>query len=154
MTMKKMFIWVVVLCFLPIICNAAVVDQNNLKKIAEENGFGYKYANLWLLNDQVLTEANKRTTNLGIRCVVPDFSGISSDEIKSLLTKNRIDIQAKWTTFIKKYAGQKDTIFANKNFPADFMKDRAELQKKLEDAWNSAISGIITFEGLGFKQEK
>src|ERR1700682_6161206 len=85
---RKLMIFLVLLqCMKPVVAmnklERSSFSEKNLKKIAEEDGYGFKYANLTLLKD-VCTSFNSKEKR-SYKVEVPIFRGIPSDNIHKFL---------------------------------------------------------------------
>lgn len=114
------------------------MDQE-LAKIAKQDGYGYKTANLVLL-----TELSKATENKRYVFEVPTFCGISSnfmqEFIKTALNK---DLAKEWKELIKKTGlDNKETVkiaLETKNFPDGFLAGAATIEEGIKNGFDEFI---------------
>lgn len=86
-----------------------------LKQVAEDQGYGYKYANLVELENLVQSFRSKQVVQ------VPRFVGISNQQVTSALGRVGFDIAAQWRAVVGGLdAASRKAIFASKNIPASF----------------------------------
>ena len=115
--------------------------EEELKKVAEIDGYGYKLGNLQLL-DQLSKEFNKKEEPV-YQVQVPDFVGIPSQNIQRfLLEKVNFNVAEKWKNLIKQYFPSddiKNKTLESKKYPEGFIPDL----KKLEEDINSAFERFI-----------
>lgn len=86
-----------------------------LKQVAEEQGYGYKYANLVELEKLVTSFKSKQVVQ------VPRFVGISNQQVTSALGRVGFDIAAQWRAVVGGLdAASRESIFVSKNISASF----------------------------------
>lgn len=125
-------------------------NEKTLKKIAEEEGYGYKYANLSMLEELItwFNEANKSDGLLPIQ--VPSFFGIPHPKIVDFLREVGFDIEEKWTAVLKNVpTDTHEESLRSKQLPDLFWTKQKEFIAEL----NIALDKIIEkFSVSSFKE--
>jgi len=106
----KLSVFLFTFSFLPIFTR---FSQEALEDYALKKGFGYKTANLMILNE-VTKEVNRKLARAGLAGLttkIPKFKGISSSEVKSFLLARGFDIDKSWQSFQE----TKNEVISNKN---------------------------------------
>ena len=112
-------------------------SAKNLENKAEIEGFGYKTANLILL-DKILKDQNLAHRIAPISVAVPNFIGISSQEVKNLLEHASIDVNQEWLHIIEKHTNDLnlEKILEEKNLPLSFIAASELLSAQIEVAFD------------------
>ena len=109
----------------------------DLEKKAEGEGFGYKAANLFLLKslleDRTLSQLIKP-----FKAEVPNFVGITSQEVKDLLELRKLHLDSEWLKILEKHAKDLDIeqVLKEKALPITFINACEILSQDIEAAFN------------------
>jgi len=118
----------------------AFINQKQLDQVAQEEGFGYKTANLLELQNLVNSTLKSQLLKMGFNIQVPLFVGITSNQIHEILKNKDLDIDKLWQEIVASYVEQeKATQFLEQGrLPEDFIKASEVLGQKVEDVFESA----------------
>ncbi len=118
-----------------------IYDEVGLKNLAEEQGYGYKTANLKLMSELFLAINFKEKHGYNVE--VPGFAGISSQEIQAFLKTQGLDVEAVWNEIKQEHklnnSETQQNAFQTKNFPKGFI-DQVKL--RLEEKINTIFSKL------------
>lgn len=102
-------------------------DQARLEHIAEAEGYGYKYANLTMLND--LSEWFNQHKHV-YKVLVPAFKGITTLQEQAFLKSHDVDVIRDWKKIVNEtLVSNRNKIREDKQYPDAFL----ERQKKFEE---------------------
>lgn len=124
--------------------DVAAYEEKVLKKTAEDDGYGYKTANLMLMSqlfDGVDVAAAQKEyhpegeTDFFYKIAVPEFAGISSQEVQEFLKQKGLDVPTVWNAIKEKFLLNQEphqkAAFTTKNYPQGFI---GAVKKELEEA--------------------
>lgn len=117
--------------------SALSFNPADLKKEAEENGLGYKTANLQVLSN-LATHINQAMPAYFV--TVPRFLGISSSTVHTFLKAHKLNIKAEWEGILERTAGphQREKMLKNKQLNSKFKSELEKLQERIIAVCNSA----------------
>lgn len=114
------------------------MDEARLYKIAIQDGFGYKFANL-VMTQELIAKLNQELGDSKTpHFAVPQFAGISSPKIQQFINKfGKLNIEVAWAELIKKYFPNeeiKQQTLKEKSYPAEFLRDAEDLSNQIAEA--------------------
>jgi hypothetical protein len=112
------------------------VDNDCLKYLAESEGYGYKTANLKILSSFVDNKQKNKESKFNV--IIPDFIGISSFEIKTLLKNYGFDFDKKWKKIVDQHLSKKNLsqVLKKKHLPKSLLKSIKKLSYKLSNVFD------------------
>lgn len=111
-------------------------SQHDLEYKAEVEGYGYKTSNLMLLRE-VLEDPELVQSVVPYKAKVPEFVGISSAEIQSLLSLVDLDLLVRWNLLISEsmHGHSKESAISSRNLPQHFLDASRLLARDIESAF-------------------
>jgi hypothetical protein len=115
------------------------LDMRQLTHTAEDDGFGYKKANLDQVNELCKQNFGPYTLE------VPQYAGIPSAAVQQLLKRHGLDVSARWTEILETHypanrPEHREQVFLSKNFSEVFLLDCAKLRQEIMHAFMRAAS--------------
>lgn len=117
------------------------INQAELDEIALVHGYGYKFANL------VMVERLVRSAkySYGYKLAVPPFDGVSSPSLQEFLKQHgKVDIVARWKQITNAYAFDKEASIKNNKFSAGYLQDSARLEEDIKKGFQKIAKNIAT----------
>ncbi len=127
-------------------------SQDNLDNVSLEQGYGYKFGNLQLLNklSTKFNEIEKPKEDYGYQVKVPDFVGIPSDNIQNFLKeKAGFNLVDKWQAILPSKEKQEETK-SKKKYTEDFLEKLKDLKEKIEEAFGNFIEEVGKDKAFNF----
>lgn len=121
------------------------INQAELDTTAITQGYGYKYANLCVL-EKLCIQLNKQP-NQKYLIKVPPFGGISSPSAQNFLASySQFNLATEWITITLKQQINKEKILTNKQFPKNYLDGCKAIEDKIINSFDALITKITTNE--------
>jgi len=133
-TINRFFYAMIIATFLVSSSFAQETTIRSIEKIAEEQGYGYKIANLCELNE-LLNHSDLQSQLFNLRCSVrvPTFFGIASSQIVAYLHQNGFDLSSEWNQLIGSLSREeKNEMIRNKRMSMQFAQGLQRFQEKIK----------------------
>ena len=114
--------------------------ESQVKELAQIQGLGQKTANLVIL-DQIAKDETLKSdlAKIGFKVEVPEFVGISSQNIKDLLRSAEFDLNSEWRELLERSGINSNSIqesLEKQTLPENFVAELKGLAAKLEVKFN------------------
>ncbi len=120
-------------------------DEAVLKALAEDDGYGYKYANLAEL-EKLVKHFNTIPGRRSLKVQVPEFFGISSKLVVAALLKKDFDIVKKWKEVILTLSPDiQEKALSEKKIPDIFWNAQKNFIAQLELAFSNLLNEANPF---------
>jgi hypothetical protein len=129
--------------------------KEKLAQLAEEKGYGYKTANLMLLQG-FCESLNKGIKKESYRCEVPEFFGIPSEAIKNFMKKElALDVDQSWQELIESTemsnAKKFNEVLISKVFPTSFLQKAKNFEEEINHRFDDFINKSFKTKSISKK---
>jgi hypothetical protein len=128
--------------------------ETELYTNAEMVGYGYKTANLMQLKELcTIINAHQAVQDLGYEFAVPEFFGITSQQIQDFLKGPNInlDVVQQWKALIKKYFPADDEFkkaLKDKKYPPGFFDEAKKIETTIKEKFNNIYIGSQSIDEI------